>query len=101
MVIEKPPGSYLVAVKLPVPASGFVPPQLETHDGSDQVHNHGDEQKDDGGCLASLCSAEASIDAIVENRVGAEAPAGGIANINDACCIKVKVQSKLWLMIQS
>lgn len=90
-----------MAVKLPVPAIGFMPPQLETHNGPDQVHNHGDEQKDDGGSLAGLCSAEGSVDAIVENRVGAEAPAGGIANINDACCIKVKVQLQLWVMIQS
>lgn len=69
-----------------------MPPQLQTHDGSDQVHDHGDEQKDDGGGLAGLCSAEGSVDTIVENRVGAEAPAGGIANINDACCIKGKVK---------
>lgn len=96
---------YLMAVTLPVPARGFMPPQLETHDGSDQVHNHGDEQEDDGGCLACLCSAEGSVDAIVEHRVGAEAPAGGIANINDACRVKVKVQLQLfftlWVMILS
>lgn len=77
---------YLVAVTLPVPARGFVPPQLETHDGPDQVHDHGDKQKDDGGSLTGLCSAEGSVDAIVENRVVAEAPAGGISNINDSWC---------------
>lgn len=72
-----------MAVALPVPACGFMPPQLETHDGSDQVHDHGDKQKNDGGCLTGLCSAEGSVDAIVENRVEAEATAGGISNIND------------------
>lgn len=80
--------SYLVAVTLPVPARGFMPPQLETHDGSDQVHHHGDKQKDDGGSLTCLGSAEGSVNAIVENRVGAEAPAGGISNINDTWCTK-------------
>lgn len=72
-----------MAVALPVPARGFVPPQLETHDGSDQVHEQGDKEKDDGGSLTRLCPAEGSVDAVVENRVGAEATAGGISNIND------------------
>lgn len=80
--------SYLVAVTLPVPACGFMPPQFETHDGSDQVHHHGDKQKDEGGCLTCLCPAEGSVDAIVENRVEAEATAGGILNINDTWCTK-------------
>ena len=47
-------------------------PQLETHDGSNQINNHCDKQKDDGSSLASLCSAERTIDAIVEDWVGAE-----------------------------
>lgn len=80
--------SYLMAVTLPVPACGFMPPQLETHDGSDQVHDHGDKEKDDGGRLTCLCSAEGSIDAVVKNRVGAEATAGGVSDINDTWCTK-------------
>lgn len=77
----RPP--YLVALALPVPARGFVPPQLEAHDGSDQVHHHGDEEEDDGGGLTRLRPAEGAVDAVVENRVGAEAPAGGVPHIND------------------
>lgn len=76
-----------------------MPPQLETYDGSDQVNNHCDEQKDDGGSLTGLCSAEGSVDAIVENRVGAEAPTGGISNINDAWCIKAQVQLQLFTLV--
>lgn len=73
-----------MAVTLSEPACGFVPPKLEAHDRSNEVHHHGDKQKDDGGSLTCLCSAEGSVDAIVENRVRAEAAAGGISDINDA-----------------
>lgn len=60
-------------------------PQLETDHGSDQINDHGDEQKDDGGRLARLRSAERPVDAVVEDRVGAESSAGRVSDVNDAC----------------
>lgn len=77
--------SHLQAVPLPVPAGGFVPPQLQTHDGADQVHHHGGEQEDDGGRLARLDPAERRVDAGVEDGVGAEAPPGRVPDVDDAC----------------
>lgn len=59
-------------------------PQLETHDGSDQVHEQSDKQKDDGSCLASLCSAERPINAVVEDWEGAEPSTSRVADIDDA-----------------
>lgn len=59
-------------------------PQLETHHGSNQIHNHGDEQKYNGSSLACLCSAEGPADAIVEDWVGAEPSAGCVPHINNA-----------------
>jgi len=75
--------SHLLAVLLLVPASGLMPPQLETHDGTDQIHNHSDKQKDDGGGLAGLRYAERSVDAVVEDRVGAETPSSCVSYVDD------------------
>lgn len=75
---------HLVAAPLPVAAGGLVPPQLEAHGGSDQVHHQGDEQEDDGGGLARLRPAEGPVDAVVEDRVGAQASAGGVPDVDDA-----------------
>lgn len=77
---------YLLAVLLPVSARGFVPPQLETHHGADQIHHHGDKEEDDGGGLARLRSAEGAVHAAVEDRVGAEPPAGGVSDVDDSWC---------------
>lgn len=77
---------YLLAVLLPVSARGFVPPQLETHHGADQIHHHGDKEEDDGSGLARLRSAEGAVHAAVEDRVGAEPPAGGVSDVDDSWC---------------
>lgn len=74
----------LLAVALPVSARSFVPPQLETHHGADQVHHHGHKQEDDGGGLARLCSAEGAGQAVVEDRIGAEPPAGRVSDVDDS-----------------
>lgn len=65
-------------------------PQLETHHGSNQIHNHGDKQKYYGSSLACLCSAEGPADAIVEDRVGAEPSASCVSDINNAWGTKNK-----------
>lgn len=75
---------YLLAVLLPVSARSFVPPQLETHHGPDQIHHHGDKEEDDGGRLARLCSAEGAVHAAVEDRVGAEPTASCVSDIDDS-----------------
>lgn len=77
--------SYLAAVLLPISAYSFMSPQLETHDGSNQINDHGDKQEDDGGRLTSLCSAERPVDAVVKNRIWAESSTGCVAHIYDAC----------------
>lgn len=82
--------SHLSGVVLPVSASSFMSPQLETDHGSDQINDHGDEQKDDGGRLARLRSAERPVDAVVEDRVGAESSAGRVSDVNDAWWTKRK-----------
>lgn len=82
--------SYRLAVLLPVSASSFVSPQLQTNHGTDQINDHGDKQEDDGCGLARLRSAERPVDAVVEDRVGAESSAGRVPDINDACKHKKK-----------
>lgn len=59
-------------------------PQLETHKSSNQIYDRSDKQKDNGSSLACLRSAERPIDAIVEDRVGAEPSAGGVSHVDDA-----------------
>lgn len=75
---------HLLAVLLPVSARRFVPPHLEAHHGADQIHHHGDEEEDDGGGLARLRAAEGAVHAAVEDRVGAEPPAGRVPDVDDA-----------------
>ena len=60
-------------------------PQLQTDQGADQVEQHGEEEEDDGGRLARLCPAEGPVDGVAEHRVGAEAPAGGVPDVDDRC----------------
>ena len=63
-------------------------PQLQTDQGADQVEQHGEEQEDDGGRLARLRAAEGPVDGVVEHRVGAEPPAGGVPDVDDRCGTK-------------
>lgn len=75
--------SHLVADPLPESACGLVPPQLQTHHGSDQVNHHGDEQEDDGGRLARLRPAERSVYAVVEDGIGAEPATRRVPDVDD------------------
>lgn len=82
--------SHLLAVSLPVPACRFMPPQLETHNGSNQIHNHSDKQKDNGCSLTRLHSAEHSIDAVVEDGVETKTSTIGVTNVNDTWLTEYK-----------
>lgn len=61
-----------------------MPPQLETHHGTDQINHHGDKEEDDGSSLASLRSAEGAVHAIVEDWVGAEPTTGRVSDIDNS-----------------
>lgn len=74
---------YLLAVLLPVSARSFVPPQLETHHGTDQIHHHGDKEEDDSSSLARLRSAEGAVQAVVEDGIGAEPTASRVSDVDD------------------
>lgn len=61
-----------------------MPPQLETHHGTDQIHYHGDKEEDDGGRLARLRSAKGAVHAVVEDRIGAEPTASRVSDVDDS-----------------
>lgn len=74
-------------------------PQLEADAGADQVDDHGEEQEDDGGRLSGLRPAEGAAHAVVEHGVGAQAPAGGVAHVDDACAQKKKKRKRQITML--
>lgn len=75
--------SHLEAEALSQPASRFVPPQLKANDGADQVHQHGDEEEDDGSGLSGLRAAKGPVDAIVEDGIVTKAATDGVPHIHD------------------